>query len=102
MAGEQSKAMSVGSYCARKNVTIDGLTHYPVPDHNKPVSTHHFNVVKQYLETTMPQFVEHAVKKFGEKEWWKIVREEMDKYAFGFEGNQALYLYAKYKNEVKA
>jgi hypothetical protein len=39
-------------------------------------------------------------EKFGEKEWWKIVYIEMTTYTFGFEGNQATYLYIKYKGEL--
>ncbi len=77
-----------------------GYKHYNVPDHNKPVSATYFNLVKAHMLEKMPEFCAKAIRHFGERQWWNVVREEMDKYTFGFEANQALYIYAKYKKVV--
>ena len=100
MAGPQSKAMEVGSHCARKNVSVDGFTRYPVRSHNVEPSGVYLNKVKAWMHEHMEWETKQWEKKFGEKEWWKIVYIEMTNYTFGFEGNQATYLYIKYKGEL--
>jgi hypothetical protein len=39
-------------------------------------------------------------QKFGEKAWWSIVYKEMTDYTFGFESNQAAYIYYKYRGDL--
>lgn len=100
MAGPQGKAMAVGSHCARKNVSVDGFTRYAVRSHNVEPSSVYLNKVKAWLHEHMSWETKQWEKKFGEKEWWKMVYIEMTDYCFGFEGNQATYLYIKYKGEL--
>ena len=100
MAGNQASAMAVGSHCARKNVSVDGFTRYDVKSHNLEPSMAYFNKVKAWMKENMAWETNQWEKKFGEKEWWKIVYIEMTNYTFGFEGNQATYLYIKYKGEL--
>lgn len=100
MAGPQGKAMAVGSHCARKNVSVDGYTRYPVPSHNLEPSSVYLNKVKAWMHEHMSWETKQWEKKFGVKEWWQIVKLEMTDYCFGFEGNQAAYLYLKYKGEL--
>ena len=100
MAGPQGKAMAVGSHCARKNVNVDGYTRYPVPSHNLEPSSVYLNKVKAWMHEHMSWETKQWEKKFGVKEWWQIVKLEMTDYCFGFEGNQATYLYIKYKGEL--
>lgn len=90
MAGNQASSMSRGDF-----------TPYKVPDKNIPPSSAYFNVVKTWMTQNMPKEVAKFEEHFGEKEWWDIVRKEMTKYSFGFEGNQALYLFKKYKAVLK-
>jgi hypothetical protein len=100
LAGPQGKAMAVGSHCARKNVNVDGYTRYPVKSHNLEPSGVYLNKVKAWMHEHMPWETQQWENKFGVKEWWQIVKIEMTDYCFGFEGNQATYLYLRYKGEL--
>jgi hypothetical protein len=100
MAGPQGKAMAVGSHCARKNVSVDGYTRYAVRPHNVEPSGVYLNKVKAWMHEHMEWETKQWEKKFGVKEWWQMVKIEMTNYCFGFEGNQATYLYLKYKGEL--
>ena len=102
MAGNQASAMAVGSHCARKNVSVEGFERYDVKSHSTPPSPSYFNKVKAWMKEHMAFETKQWEKKFGEKEWWKIVHIEMTDYTFGFESNQAMYLYHKYKGELDA
>lgn len=86
MAGEQAKSMSVV-----------GIDRYPVKDKNKEVSQQYFNSVKEYMKTKYSKEVAQWVTFFGEARWWATVKAEMDIYSFGFEDNQCLFIYHKYK-----
>jgi hypothetical protein len=100
MAGPQGKAMAVGSHCARKNVSVDNYTRYAVRPHNVEPSSVYLNKVKAWMHEHMEWETKQWEKKFGVKEWWQMVKIEMTNYCFGFEGNQATYLYLKYKGEL--
>jgi hypothetical protein len=90
MAGEQSS-------CLRPDPTFKP---YKVKPHNKPVSTVFFNAVKQYMLEHMASFTGKAIAKYGDKAWWDLCRKEMDEYQFGYEGNQATFIYIKYKDLI--
>lgn len=90
MAGNQASSMSKGDF-----------VRYKVRDKNSAPSAVYCNLVKSWMEQHMSKEVAQWEKHFGEKEWWDIVRKEMFQYSFGFEGNQALYLYHKYKKVLK-
>ena len=100
MAGPQGKAMAINSHCARKNVNVDGFKPYAVPDKNKPPSTVYFNQVKKRIQETMPGPLKTWQSKYGVENFWSMVYEEMTKYTYDFEGNQAIAIYMKYKGDL--
>ncbi len=90
MAGEQSS-------CLRPDPTF---VPYKVKPHNQSPTTNYFNKVKAWMKDNMAFETKQWEQKFGEKEWWAIVFKEMTEYTFAFEGNQATFLYFKYKGEL--
>lgn len=100
MAGNQARSMSDTNHCARKNVSVDGFEPYCVPDKNKPPSTVYFNQVKKRIEETMPIPLKVWQAKYGVSKFWDMVYQDMVKYTYDFEGNQAIAIYLKYKGDL--
>lgn len=85
MAGPQASSQTGNKFGDR----------YPVPDHNRPVSSVYFNEVKTYATEKYKMQLTKWVAFFGgEPLLWKYLRDEMDKYTFGFPDNQLRWFFA--------
>lgn len=84
MAGPQASSQGTRRFSER----------YPVPDKNKPVSTVYFNEVKEYLQSKYSQQLAQWISVLGEKAFYKLLRDEMDKYTFTFPDNQCRWFFA--------
>lgn len=67
---------------------------YPVPNHNKPVSTVYFNEVKAYAQEKYHKQLTQWVAFLTEPVLYRMLRDEMDKYTFGFPDNQCRWFFA--------
>ena len=100
MAGNQASVMVVGSYDGENKVVVNTFTPYKVPNHNTPPSTSYFNKVKAWMREHMAFETKQWETKFGEKVWWDMVYKDMTDYTFNFEGNQATFLFYKYRKDL--
>ena len=92
MAGNQASAMSI--------TADDTQDLYIQPPRDTPPSTVYFNKVKSWMKHNMMKEVAKWEEVYGEKDFWKLVYNEMTEYTFGFEANQATFIYIKYKDKL--
>jgi hypothetical protein len=85
MAGPQATSQTKSKFGDR----------YPVPDHNRPVSTVYFNEVKIYMqEKYLTQLTKWVAFFKSEDIFYTTLRNEMDKYTFNFPDNQCRWFFA--------